>query len=43
MDRLGDDGWEFVQIYQLGDLPLMIFKRPNNQALEKSSGDGPQP
>jgi len=29
MDRLGDDGWEFVQIYQLGDLPLMLFKRLN--------------
>jgi len=27
MDRLGDEDWEFVQIYQLGDLPLMLFKR----------------
>ena len=29
MDRLGDEGWEFVQIYQLGEIPLMLFKRLN--------------
>ena len=29
MDGLGDEGWEFVQIYQLGEIPLMLFKRLN--------------
>jgi hypothetical protein len=29
MDGLGAEGWEFVQIYQLGELPLMLFKRLN--------------
>ena len=29
MDGLGAEGWEFVQIYQLGEIPLMLFKRLN--------------
>jgi len=27
LNRLGDDGWELVQIQQVADLPLMLFKR----------------
>jgi hypothetical protein len=28
LNRLGDDGWELVQIQQVADLPLMVLKRP---------------
>jgi len=28
LNKLGDDHWELVQIQQIGELPLMIFKRP---------------
>ena len=28
LNDIGRDGWELVQIQQIADLPLMIFKRP---------------
>jgi hypothetical protein len=28
LNVLGDEGWELVQFQQVGDLPLMVFKRP---------------
>ena len=31
LNRLGDDGWELVQIQQVADLPLMVLKRPKRQ------------
>ena len=31
LNLLGDDGWELVQIQQIVDLPLMVFKRPRRQ------------
>jgi len=43
LNRLGDDNWELVQIQQIGELPLMIFKRrkqlpePGNGAKQGSS------
>lgn len=32
LNRLGDDGWELVQVQQIADLPLMVFKRPKRLA-----------
>jgi hypothetical protein len=31
LNRLGDEGWELVQIQQVADLPLMVLKRPKRQ------------
>ncbi len=31
LSRLGEEGWELVQIQQVGDLPLMFLKRPRAQ------------
>ncbi|MEB3234837.1 MAG: hypothetical protein VKM98_05375 [Cyanobacteriota bacterium] len=31
LNRLGDDGWELVQIQQVADMPLMFLKRPRRQ------------
>ena len=31
LNRLGDDGWELVEFQQIGELPLMVFKRPKQQ------------
>jgi len=28
LNVLGNDGWELVQFQQIGELPLMVFKRP---------------
>ena len=28
LNGIGRDGWELIQIQQIADLPLMIFKRP---------------
>jgi hypothetical protein len=28
LNCLGADGWELIQIQQVADLPLMVFKRP---------------
>ena len=28
LNNIGRDGWELIQIQQIADLPLMIFKRP---------------
>lgn len=28
LNLLGDEGWELVQFQQVGDLPLIVFKRP---------------
>ena len=28
LNDIGRDGWELIQIQQIADLPLMIFKRP---------------
>ena len=52
LNRLGDDGWELVQIQQIADLPLMVFKRPKqlptpspiaNSESEPQSQHAPQP
>ena len=32
LNRLGDDGWELVEFQQIGELPLMVFKRPKQLA-----------
>lgn len=31
LNRLGDEGWELVQIQQVADMPLMVLKRPRRQ------------
>jgi len=31
LNRLGDEGWELVQIQQVADMPLMFLKRPRPQ------------
>ncbi|KZR79897.1 hypothetical protein PMIT1342_01842 [Prochlorococcus marinus str. MIT 1342] len=28
LNRMGQEGWEMMQIQQVGGLPLMLFKRP---------------
>jgi hypothetical protein len=28
LNLIGDEGWELVQFQQVGELPLMVFKRP---------------
>ena len=28
LNVLGDEGWELMQFHQIGQLPLMVFKRP---------------
>ena len=28
LNDIGRDGWELIQIQQIADMPLMIFKRP---------------
>jgi hypothetical protein len=37
LNVLGNEGWELVQFQQVGDLPLMVFKRPK-QLHATSSG-----
>jgi len=32
LNRLGDEGWELVEFQQIGELPLMVFKRPKQLA-----------
>ena len=36
LNDIGRDGWELIQIQQIADLPLMIFKRPLHSQSEKS-------
>ncbi len=36
LNELGHDGWELIQVQQVADLPLMIFKRPLRSTLEES-------
>ena len=36
LNVLGDDGWELVQFQQIGELPLMVFKRPKRLADDQS-------
>lgn len=31
LNRLGEEGWELVQIQQVADMPLMFLKRPRPQ------------
>ncbi len=42
LNRLGDDNWELVQIQQIAELPLMIFKRPKHlpKSLEGAKPEG---
>ena len=36
LNDIGRDGWELLQIQQIADLPLMIFKRPLRSQSETS-------
>ena len=36
LNDIGRDGWELIQIQQIADLPLMIFKRPLRSQSERS-------
>ena len=36
LNDIGRDGWELIQIQQIADLPLMIFKRPLHSQGEPS-------
>ena len=36
LNDIGRDGWELIQIQQIADLPLMIFKRPVHSQSETS-------
>ena len=36
LNDIGRDGWELIQIQQIADLPLMIFKRPLHSQSEPS-------
>ena len=36
LNGIGRDGWELIQIQQIADLPLMIFKRPLHSQGEPS-------
>lgn len=36
LNRLGDEGWELVQIQQVADMPLMILKRRKPQTAASS-------
>ena len=36
LNVLGDDGWELVQFQQIGELPLMVFKRPKREPAQPS-------
>ena len=36
LNVLGDEGWELVQFQQIGELPLMVFKRPKRLADDQS-------
>ena len=36
LNEIGRDGWELVQIQQIADLPLMLFKRPLRSQAEES-------
>ena len=36
LNDIGRDGWELIQIQQIADLPLMIFKRPVHTQSEPS-------
>ena len=36
LNDIGRDGWELIQIQQIADLPLMIFKRPLRSQSETS-------
>ena len=36
LNVLGDEGWELVQFQQIGELPLMVFKRPKHQVQDPS-------
>ncbi len=29
LNLLGEDGWELIEIQNIAELPLMVFKRPN--------------
>ena len=37
LNDIGRDGWELIQIQQIADLPLMIFKRPLRGQSERST------
>ena len=37
LNDIGLDGWELIQIQQIADLPLMIFKRPLRGQSERST------
>jgi len=36
LNDIGRDGWELIQIQQIGALPLMLFKRPVRKQRETS-------
>ena len=36
LNEIGRDGWELIQMQQIADLPLMIFKRPLRSQSETS-------
>ena len=36
LNDIGRDGWELIQIQQIADLPLMLFKRPVHSQSETS-------
>ena len=36
LNDIGRDGWELIQMQQIADLPLMIFKRPLRSQSETS-------
>ena len=37
LNDIGRDSWELIQIQQIADLPLMIFKRPLRGQSERST------
>ena len=43
LNVLGEDSWELVQFQQIGELPLMVFKRlkrlPEDHSLAKAEAD----
>ena len=43
LNDIGRDGWELIQIQQIADLPLMIFKRPIRGQSERSTAKTVEP
>ena len=43
LNDIGRDGWELIQIQQIADLPLIIFKRPLRGQSERSTAKPVEP